>query len=228
MHQLTTAFTIMITIAAYFIGRQVFVRFHHPLANVVLVSTALVISVLLAAGIPHADYVPGMEIMTYLLGPATVALAVPVYKNRLLLKKYAGPIVAGVVSGSLLSITTAMLIVKLGGLNATVIASIAPKSATIPFAVEVAGMTGGDPSLAAAFVVATGTFGSIFGLTLLTGLKISNPAIRGLAMGTVSHGQGVAMALTEGEQQGSMAGVAMALTGIFTAIAAPFLIPFFL
>jgi len=221
---LIVLFTIAITVAAYLIGRSLFLRFNHPLANVVLVSTSLVITALVSAGLPHAAYLPGMEIMTYLLGPATVALAVPVYKNRHLLKQYRAPILIGITAGSILSITTAMLIAKFGGLPAVVVVSIAPKSATIPFAVEVARLSGGDPSLAAAFVVATGTFGSVFGLSVLTKFGIKDPAVRGLAMGMVSHGQGVAMSLTEGEQQGSMAGVAMALTGVLTAIISPFLI----
>ncbi|GBG55341.1 membrane protein [Sporomusaceae bacterium FL31] len=221
---LIVLFTIAITVAAYLIGRSLFLRFNHPLANVVLVSTLLVITALVSAGLPHAAYLPGMEIMTYLLGPATVALAVPVYKNRHLLKQYRAPILIGITAGSILSITTAMLIAKFGGLPAVVVVSIAPKSATIPFAVEVARLSGGDPSLAAAFVVATGTFGSVFGLSVLTKFGIKDPAVRGLAMGMVSHGQGVAMSLTEGEQQGSMAGVAMALTGVLTAIISPFLI----
>lgn len=221
-------FTIVITVFAYWIGRYTFQRFKHPLANVVLVSTLIVIVALVSAGLPHAAYLPGMEIMTYLLGPATVALAVPVYKNRHVLKQYAAPILTGVAAGSILSIATAMLITKFGGLATSVVVSIAPKSATIPFAVEVAKLSGGDPSLAAAFVVATGTFGSVFGLNILTKFGISDPAVRGLAMGMVSHGQGVAMSLTEGEQQGSMAGVAMALTGVFTAIISPFLIPLLL
>jgi putative effector of murein hydrolase len=169
-----------------------------------------------------------MKIMTYFLGPATVALAVPVYKNRHLLKQYAVSIAAGVIFGSLLSMATAMLIAKWGGLSAIVIASIAPKSATIPFAVEVARLAGGDPSLAAAFVVATGTFGSVFGLILLNKFAVCDPSVRGLAMGMVCHGQGVAMSLTEGEQQGSMAGVSMALTGVFTALVAPWIIRCFL
>lgn len=221
---LIVLFTIAITVAAYLIGRSLFLRFNHPLANVVLVSTLLVITALVSAGLPHAAYLPGMEIMTYLLGPATVALAVPVYKNRHLLKQYRAPILIGITAGSILSITTAMLIAKFGGLPTVVVVSIAPKSATIPFAVEVARLSGGDPSLAAAFVVATGTFGSVFGLSVLTKFGIKDPAVRGLAMGMVSHGQGVAMSLTEGEQQGSMAGVAMALTGVLTAIISPFLI----
>lgn len=228
MQQLIVLFTIVVTFIAYFVGRYVFARFNHPLASVILVSTTLVIIVLLITGIPHAAYLPGMEIMTYLLGPATVALAVPVYRNRGLLREYALPVIVGVIGGSLLSITIAMLIVKLGGMSDMVIASIAAKSATIPFAVPAAQVSGGDPSLAVAFVVATGTFGGIFGLSLLTLFKISDPSMRGLAMGMVSHGQGVALALTEGERQGAMAGVAMALTGIFTSIAAPLLIPFFI
>ena len=120
-----------------------------------------------------------------------------------------------------------LFITQIGGLSREIIVSIIPKSSTVPFAVEVAALAGGNPALAVAFVVATGTFGSVIGLSLLSRFKIYNPVARGLAMGTVSHGQGTAMALLEGEQQGAMAGVAMALAGIFTSVLAPVLIALF-
>jgi putative effector of murein hydrolase len=179
-------------------------------------------------GIPYESYVPGRDVMTFLLGPATVALAVPVYRNRHLLQEYTWAILSAVSFGSLVSMVTAILITQLGGLPPQVVVSIASKSVTIPFAIGISQIYGGDPSLAAAFVVATGTFGSIMGLVILTWFKIYNPVARGLAMGTVSHGQGVAMALTEGEQQGAMAGVAMALAGVVTSILAPIILPLFL
>lgn len=223
-----TGFTIVVSIGAYMLSRWLYLRFNHPLINVVLLSTILIISILTLCEIPYEAYIPGKEIMTFLLGPATVALAVPLYRQRALLKQYGTAILWGVGLGTFISMGTAILIAYFGGLSKVVIISIAPKSATIPFAVEVARMAGGDPALAAAFVVATGTFGSVLGLSILNWFGITHPIARGLAMGTVAHGQGTAMALMEGERPGAMAGVAMALAGIFTSVLAPVFIAFVL
>jgi len=227
MQQLIILFTIVITICAYLLCRSLFIRYGNPLLNVVFLSAAFIIGILLVCNISYESYLPGQEIMTTLLGPATVALAVPLYKNKHLLKEYATSIIVGICIGSLVSMCSAMLIAQFGGLARAIVISIAPKSVTIPFAIEIAQIAGGDPALAAAFVVATGTFGAVLGPSLLTWFKIDDPVARGLALGTVSHGQGTGMALLEGERQGSMAGVAMALAGIFTSVVAPFLIPLF-
>jgi putative effector of murein hydrolase len=108
------------------------------------------------------------------------------------------------------------------------IASSSVKSITVPVAVEVSTMMGGDPALTAAFVVATGILGTAIGPWLMNITNITHPLSRGLALGTISHGQGTAHAATEGELQGAIAGVAMGLSAIFTAIIAPIIVPFFL
>ena len=228
MQSLMVLFTIVLTVVAYVLSRFLFVRYGNPLLNVVLLSAAFIIATLLVCDIPYEFYIPGHEIMTALLGPATVALAVPLYKNKHLLKEYSLPIIAGICVGSLVSVVSVMLIAQFGGLAREIVISIAPKSVTIPFAVEIVQIAGGDPALAAAFVVATGTFGAVLGPSLLTWFKINDSVARGLALGTVSHGQGTGMALMEGEEQGSMAGVAMALAGVFTSVIAPLLIPLLL
>ncbi|MBP2645107.1 MAG: yohK [Firmicutes bacterium] len=219
---LVILFTIILTILAYLGARYLFMRYKSPWLNVVVISTAIIIITLLVLDIPYQAYSQGADIMTYLLGPATVALAVPLYKNRLLLKKYGWAIFVGIGAGSLVSVLTAVFITIYGGLTREVIISIASKSVTIPFAVEISRLSGGNAALAAAFVVATGTFGSVFGRGLLTMMRITDPVARGLALGTVSHGQGTAMALLEGEQQGAMAGMAMALAGMLTSACAPY------
>lgn len=224
MQPLMTVFLLLITVGAYVLSRYLYFRYNNPLVNVVLLSTSFIIAVLLLCKIPYEAYAPVQALASFLLGPATVALAVPLYRNRHLLKQYWAAIFIGVGIGTIVSMVTVLLITQAGGLPREVILSIIPKSSTIPFAVEVARIAGGAPALAAAFVVATGTFGSIMGLTLLTWFKMNNPVARGLAMGTVSHGQGVAMAFMEGEQQGSMAGVAMGMAGVFTSVLAPLLI----
>jgi predicted murein hydrolase (TIGR00659 family) len=227
MEHVITIASILITVGVYLLSRYLYFKYNNPLINIVLLSASAIIAILVICKLPYAAYVPAKDIMTFLLGPATVALAVPLYRNRHLLKQYGPAIVFGVGTGTIASMATVLFITQAGGLPRDIIVSIIPKSSTIPFAVEVAQLAGGNPALAVAFVVATGTFGSVVGLSLLTWFKIHDPVARGLAMGTVSHGQGTAMALLEGEQAGSMAGVAMALAGVFTAVLAPILITIF-
>lgn len=217
----TSLLCIGLTLAAYAGVRALYLRFRHPLLNVVALGAGLVIAALLALRIPYADYVPAQKIMTALLGPATVGLAVPLYRYRALLLRAAPAILGSVALGAVLAMLSAGGIAKLGGLPQDVVVSILPKGVTIPFAVEIAQIYHGIPALAAAFVVATGTLGSLFGGWLLTLARVRDPMARGLALGTVSHGQGTATALMEGEQQGAMAGLAMILAGICTAGFAP-------
>lgn len=224
MPQLMILFTILLTLGAYLLAKALYLRYRHPLLNIVLLGAAIVIATLLALNIPYQSYLPGRRIMTSLLGPATVGLAVPLYRHRSLLRQYAPVIVAGVGLGSLASMLAAGGIALVAGLPREVVLSVLPKSVTIPFAVEIARIHGGSPGLASAFVVATGTLGSVFGGTLLTWAGIKDPVARGLALGTGAHGQGTAMAFMEGEREGSMAGLAMTLAGITTATMAPLLV----
>lgn len=222
MQALSTAAWIAGTIVTYIVVRRLYIRYTHPLLNVVVLTAALIIAALMLLDLPYAAYEPAKDIMTVLIGPATVGLALPLYRYRALLKRFSLAIVAGVAAGAFAAMFSAAAIAQLGGLPRDVVMSILPKGVSIPFAVEVAGMYGGIPPLAAAFVVATGTLGSLLGAWTLNVFRIGNPMSRGLALGTVSHAQGTAAALEEGEQQGAMAGLAMILAGIFTAALSPF------
>ena len=224
MPQLMILFTILLTVGAYLLAKALYLRYRHPLLNIVLLGAGLVIVTLLALHIPYQAYLPGRQLMTFLLGPATVGLAVPLYRHRSLLRRYAPAIVAGVALGSLTSMLVAGVIALVAGLPKEVVLSLLPKSVTIPFAVEIARIHGGSAGLASAFVVATGTLGSVIGGTLLTWAGVRDPVARGLAMGTGAHGQGTAMGFMEGERQGTMAGLAMTLAGMTTAILAPLLV----
>ena len=219
------AFTIIITIIAYLNSRKIFIKTQSPLVNPVLLSTTAVILILHYSGITFEQYKPGKEIMTFLLGPATVALALPLYLNRQILRKSFFPIIVGITAGAISTLTTAVLLAKLSGLDSIIVASIAPKSITAPIAIEIALITGGNPAIAVAFVVFTGTLGSVIGAALLSFGKINNPVARGLSMGVTAHGQGTATILQEGQTQGAMAGVAMGLSAIFVSLIAPFFIP---
>ena len=215
---------ILFTLFVYLLFRYLYIKFAHPLINVVVLSAAAVICLLLFCDLSYESYLPAQKIMTFLLGPATVGLAVPLYRHRKFLVQ-AGPAILGsVAAGAFVAMFSASMMAVLGGLPRNVVISIMPKGVSIPFAVEVARMYAGDPALAAAFVVATGTLGSLVGIWALNFFRINSPMSRGLALGTVSHGQGTALALEEGELPGAMAGLAMILAGILTAAMSPFMV----
>jgi predicted murein hydrolase (TIGR00659 family) len=228
MKLLLFAVYLLTTVGAYLVTRRIFLRFKYPLLNPVFLSTIIIIALLQATGGTLADYQPARDAMTFLLGPATVALALPLYHNRGVLRRHALPVFAGVVAGSLATIAAVLIAGRIAGLGRGVLISLGPKSVTVPIAVEISRIAGGEPTLTAAFVVATGMIGSILGPTLLSALWVKNPVARGLALGTVSHGQGTAVALMEGETAGAMGGVAMAIAAVCTALIAPYYFPLFL
>lgn len=219
------AFTICLTVLIYLVSRKIYLKTQNALLTPLLLSTIAIILILHYSGISFEQYRPGKDIMTFLLGPATVALALPLYRNRHFLQKSFFSILAGIACGAVSTLTTAVLLAKMSGLDTLIVTSIAPKSVTAPIAIEIALITGGDPSITVAFVIFTGTLGSMIGASFLSLCKIDNPVARGLAMGVTAHGQGTATILGEGQTQGAMAGVAMALSAIITSFIAPFYIP---
>jgi predicted murein hydrolase (TIGR00659 family) len=225
---LTTLLLMTLTVGTYLIFRAIYMRYNHPLINVVALSVGVIIAVMMLFGAPYSTYVPGKNIMTFMLGPATVALAVPLYLNRHLLRKHGLSILISVALGSAVTMISAGLLGKLCGMPKQIVISLIPKGVTIPFAVEISRIYGGEPAITTAFVVATGTLGGVIGLSFLTWARITNPVARGLSMGTVAHGQGTAMSFMEGYEQGAMAGLAMTLAGIMTAALAPFVMIFFI
>jgi len=228
MTQLVFIGCVLVTVGCYLATRWLFLRFRHPLLNPVFLSTVVIIALLKVTGYTLADYRPAKDAMTFLLGPATVALALPLYHNRAVLRNHAIPVFAGVVAGCLATIAAVLVSGRIAGLAKGILISLGPKSVTVPIAVEISRLAGGEPTLTAAFVVATGMIGSILGPLLLSALRVDHPVARGLALGTVSHGQGTAVALMEGETAGAMDGVAMAISAIFTALIAPYYLPLFL
>ncbi|MCE5285591.1 MAG: LrgB family protein [Pelosinus sp.] len=224
MNYLYIAAFSLLTIGAYKLSRWLFFRYGSPLFNMVFFGSVLVILTLIIFKIPYSMYEPSKDVMTFLLGPATVALAIPLYQNRMVLRKKGVRIIGCVVMGSLASVFSVILIGIGSGMEKFVVISAIPKSVTAPIAIEIAQISGGDPALAVAFVVATGTFGGAMGPTLLKWLGIVEKDARGLALGTVAHAQGVGMALIEGDSPGAMASSAMALAAVFTSIIAPLLV----
>jgi predicted murein hydrolase (TIGR00659 family) len=220
-----TGFGIVLTVGAYCLSLLARRRYASPLTTPVLFSTVIIIAVLLAAGVSFADYKPAKDILTFLLGPATVALAIPLYKNRQTFFKNLVPAGVGLLAGSLGTMIAAGIVARIFRFTPELVSSIAIKSTTVPIAVEIAKIVQGNPTLTAIFVVVTGMMGASFGPWLMDRLAITHPVSRGLALGTISHGQGTAQAVNESELSGAVAGVAMGLGAVCTSLAAPWVVP---
>lgn len=196
----------------------------NPLVNPVLVSVAAIVTVLLLTRTPYPQYFEGAKFVHFLIGPATVALAIPLYNQLARLKRMAWPVGIALLSGCVTAIVSAVGIGWLLGASPETLRSLAPKSSTMPIAMGVAERIGGLPSLAAVAVAVTGISGAIMARSLFNLLKIQDPAVRGFAVGVASHAIGTARALQVHEQAGAFSALAMALNGIATALLVPLLL----
>jgi putative effector of murein hydrolase len=216
---------VLLTVSAYALARALYLKYRHPLVQPVFLGAGLIILILVFSGRGYEDYRPARDLLAWFLGPVTVALAVPVYKQRARLRAAALPLACGVALGALSTIAAVLGLAALARVEATVLPALAVKSVTAPIAIELARLRGGDPSLAATFAILTGTLGAMFGPALLRRCRVTDPVARGIALGTTSHGQGTAAALLEGEAAGATASLAMAAAAVFTAAIAPAYIP---
>lgn len=216
---------VMLTLAAYELARVLQRRAAgHPLLNPVAMSAGLVILVLHLTGTSYARYVGSARILLWLLGPATVALAVPLARELPRLARLAWPVLLAVTTGAVTSIVATVVLARLTGANAALARALAPKSATTPIAMGVAEKMGAAPELTAAVVVCTGITGAILGPLLLRALRVEEPAVRGIATGTAAHGIGTASLYRSSPEAAAYSGLAMGLTGFLTALAAPWLV----
>lgn len=196
----------------------------NPLVNPVLISVAAIVSVLMLTRTPYPQYFDGAKFVHFLIGPATVALAIPLYNQLERLKRMGLPIGIALLSGCVTAIVSAVGIGWLLGATPETLRSLAPKSSTMPIAMGVAERIGGLPSLAAVAVAVTGISGAIMARSVFNLLKIADPAVRGFAVGVASHAIGTARALQVHEQAGAFSALAMALNGIATALLVPLLL----
>lgn len=195
----------------------------HPLANPVLLAAALLIALLVGTGTPYATYFDGAQFVHFLLGPATVALAIPLHAHFGRVRRLRWPILVGLVGGSLVAALSAVGIGALLGASEATQRSLAPKSVTTPIAMGIAEQIGGIPSLTAALVIITGILGAIGARALFRVLRIEDPAVQGFAIGIAAHGIGTARAFQVNEQSGAFAALAMGLNGLLTALLLPLL-----
>jgi putative effector of murein hydrolase len=220
-----TVVSVALTLLAYHASRGVNARFPSPLTSPVFLA---VVGIMIVLAVPGVDYVPyrqGAEPLIALLGPATAALAIPLYKHREIVVAYFLPAISGLVCGAIATLSAAVALAVALGLAPIVVRSIGIKSVTAPIAVELAPLIGGDPALTVALVVATGILGAMLGPWMLDRAGVRDPVARGLALGTVATGIGTAQAAMEGEIQGAVAGVAMGAAAVAISMIAPVFIP---
>jgi len=213
-----------LTLVAYLAGDTIYRRSgRNPLLNPVLLAILLIASVLLPTGGSYERYFEGAQFVHFLLGPATVALAIPLYRELANVRRAFVPLMASLLVGSLTAAGTAVGLAWLAGASTETLASLAPKSVTTPVAMGVAESLGGLPSLTAAVVILTGIVGAALGPLMLDLARIRDPRARGLAMGTASHGIGTARALQMGQVAGAFAGIAIGVNALATAVLLPLL-----
>ena len=214
--------SLALTLVCYLGASALFERGgRHPLLNPVLVSVSVLVTVLWLADIPYADYFAGAQFVHFLLGPATVSLAVPLYRERATLRRRAAPIAIALGAGLLATVGSTLLIARLSGLDRVMQLSIAPKSVTAPVAMGISERIGGLPTLTAVFAVLTGVAGAVVAVPLLARLRVTDDAAKGLAIGLVSHGIGTARAFAVSERAGAYSGLAMALSAMLSAFVLP-------
>ncbi|WP_343655588.1 LrgB family protein [Cupriavidus sp.] len=210
------------TLIAYVFAFRIYERAKFsPLANPVMISVAILVTVLTVTGTPYKTYFDGAQFVHFLLGPATVALAVPLYTQLPKLRSHVLPLLAGLLAGSVAAVVSAVGIAYLLGASPEVVLSLAPKSVTIPIAMGVSEKIGGLPSLTAVLVMATGIIGAVSATGLLNLLRVRDYTVRGFATGVAAHGIGTARAFQVSQEAGAFSALGMGLNGVLTAILVP-------
>lgn len=217
------------TLAAYLLGQRLFIAAgRHPVVNPALIAMLLLAAVLWLTATPFAAYFEGAQFVHFLLGPATVCLALPLFDNLPRIRRAALPIMVSLVIGSLTGMVSVLLIASAMGVGPDFLPAMAPKSATAAVAIGVSEQLGGSPTLTALMVLGTGIFGAMVATPFLNLLGLSDWRARGFAVGVAAHGFGTARALQVNPTAGAFAGLGMGLNALLTAILAPIVLPWFL
>ena len=211
-----------VTLLTYAVADAVSLKTHrHPLANPVLHSMWIIGVFLLATGTSYTTYFGGAQFVHFLLGPATVALAVPLYENRKVVAAAILPMLVALVTGSITAIVSVVVLAEAAGLPRTIILSLAPKSVTAGVAMGISESLHADPSLTAVSVVLTGIMGAIIVTPLMNRTGITDFRARGFAVGLAAHGIGTARAFQVDAVAGVFAGIAMSLNALVTSLLVP-------
>ena len=214
-------FGIFISLIAFEIGLFIYKKTKLPIFNTLLTATILIICFLKIFNIDFDTYNNGGQFINIFLGPATIVLAVPLYKKLNLLKENFLPIFSGILVGSLVSVLSVISIATFLGLDNSLTVSLLSKSVTTPIGIEITNSLGGSSSITVLAIVLSGIIGAIVGPTVFKVLKINNPISRGVSLGTASHAVGTSKALEIGEQEGAMSSLSIGVAGIVTVFLAP-------
>jgi len=221
-------FGILITLIAYEIGLYLQGRTGLAILNPLLISTMLIISFLVITGIDYDSYNVGGKILTFFITPATVALALPLYRNFKLLVENLWPIFIGIIGGIIVNFISIYFLVKYTNLDEQLFYSLVPKSVTTPIGIELSSQIGGMPQITIAAIIISGLTGVIAGPIIFKVFRINDKVARGIAYGTTSHALGTTKAIEEGEVEGSMSGLSIGISGLLTAVIVPVMIKLFL
>lgn len=213
-------FGVLISLAAYGIGMFLKKKTGWSLMNPLLISIVLVIVTLLVTGVSYERYAAGANIISYLLTPATVCLAVPLYQQVELLKKNARAVVLGITAGVLASLCSVLLLAIAFHFDHTAYVTFLPKSITTAIGIGVAEELGGNVSVAVVVIIITGVLGNIFAEKFLQLLRIHEPIAKGIAIGCSSHALGTARAMEMGSVEGAMSSLSIVVCGVLTVIGA--------
>ncbi|MBM7606128.1 putative murein hydrolase (TIGR00659 family) [Metabacillus crassostreae] len=219
-------FFIIMTISLYALMKKVYVHFKYPILVPIFTASFIAVCFLLTLKIPYTSYMYGGKWIDGLLGPAVVALAIPLYDHRKLIKSNVVNIFISVFIGSLIGVISGVILSVIVGVNKELLYSIAPKSVTTPIAMEISELLGGTPAMAAVYVMVAGISGAVMGPFVLKTLKIKNSISKGIGFGTASHGIGTARALEMGSVEGAVSSIALTISAIFTSVLCPVILSF--
>lgn len=219
-------FGILLTLVAFEIGVAISKKWKYSFLNPLLIANILIVSFLLITVISLESYNVGGDYISVMLSPATVVLAVPLYRQISKLKQFWKPILAGIFAGSLTSIASVIIVSKLIGLSETVMLSLLPKSITIPMGSVVSSQIGGIPPITIIAITITGITGAVAAVPVCKFFRIKNSIAQGVAIGTASHALGTTKAMEIGEVQGAMSSLSIGIAGVFTAIVAPIIVTY--
>lgn len=213
----------VVTIGLYFMAKYAYKRSPNVFLSPLVLAPALLIALALSVRETYADYIHSTHWLVMLLGPATVAFAVPIYEHRLTIRRYWLALGLSVLVGSSTAIGSAWCLASLLSIDGELRLSLLPRSVSTPFAMTISADIGGVPDLTAVFVIVTGVFGTILGELILRFLPLRSAISRGALFGMGAHGAGVAKASQLGSKEGTFAGLIMVLVGMINVLAAPLL-----
>lgn len=222
----TQLFGIITILAFYNIGLFIQKKARKPIFNSLLICIILIILFLKITNIPYENFKIGADVMNFMLGPATVVLAIPFYRQFNLFKKHLKEILIGIGVGVITSFIIITIIGKLTLTNSEIVYSILPKSITTPMGISLVNALGGVESITVVCIIATGIFGNILGELILKIGKINHPVAKGIAMGTAAHAMGTSKALEMGEVEGAMSSLSIGISGVMTVMLVPVLMNF--